>query len=33
MNILHVISSCEPKKGGPIEGIKQFNNYLKEFFL
>ena len=31
MNILHVISSCEPKEGGPIEGIKQFNNYYKNF--
>ena len=31
MNILHVISSCEPKIGGPIEGVKQFNNYYKSF--
>jgi len=31
MNVLHVISSCKPEKGGPIEGIKQFNNYYKNF--
>ena len=31
MKILHVITTCEPKKGGPIEGIKQFYNYYKEF--
>ena len=31
MKILHVITTCEPKKGGPIEGVKQFYNYYKEF--
>jgi glycosyltransferase involved in cell wall biosynthesis len=28
--ILHVISSCDPKTGGPIEGIKQFNKIYKK---
>lgn len=31
MKILHVISSCDPKTGGPIEGIKQFNKIYKKF--
>ena len=31
VKILHVISSCEPKKGGPIEGIKQLNKYYGKF--
>ena len=30
MKILHVISSCDPKTGGPIEGIKQFNKIYKK---
>tara|TARA_B110000503_G_scaffold96495_1_gene145087 strand:+ start:188 stop:1369 length:1182 start_codon:yes stop_codon:yes gene_type:complete len=30
MKILHVISSCKPQDGGPIEGIKQFNHYYKK---
>ena len=30
MKILHVIDTCDPKTGGPIEGIKQLNYfYLK----
>ena len=30
MKILHVIDTCNPKTGGPIEGIKQLNYfYLK----
>jgi glycosyltransferase involved in cell wall biosynthesis len=28
--ILHVISSCDPATGGPIEGIKQFYNIYKK---
>ena len=31
IKILHVISSCDPKKGGPIEGIKQLNKYYDKF--
>ena len=28
--ILHIISSCDPATGGPIEGIKQFYNIYKK---
>ena len=28
--ILHVISSCDPKTGGPIEGVKQFYKIYKK---
>lgn len=31
VKILHVITSCEPKQGGPIEGIKQLNKYYSKF--
>ena len=31
MKLLHVISSCDPASGGPIEGIKQMYKYLKKF--
>ncbi len=30
MKILHVIDSCDPKIGGPIEGIKQLNFFYKK---
>jgi len=30
MKILHVIASCDPKTGGPVEGIKQFNKIYKK---
>ena len=30
MKLLHVISSCSPIGGGPIEGIKLLNNYYKK---
>jgi glycosyltransferase involved in cell wall biosynthesis len=30
MKILHVVSSCNPKTGGPIEGIKQFCKIYKK---
>lgn len=30
MNILHIIPSCDPNTGGPIEGIKQFNKEYKK---
>ena len=30
MKLLHVISSCHPRGGGPIEGIKQLYKYYKK---
>ena len=30
MKILHVIPTCDPKSGGPIEGVKQFYKYYKK---
>jgi len=30
MNILHVINTCDPKSGGPIEGIKQLYQIYKK---
>ena len=30
MKILHIISSCNPEGGGPIEGVKQFNYFYKK---
>ena len=30
MKILHIISSCNPENGGPIEGVKQFNYFYKK---
>ena len=31
MKILHVIDSCHPKIGGPIEGIKQLNMMYRKY--
>jgi len=31
MKVLHVISSCHPRVGGPIEGIRQLYKYYKKY--
>ena len=31
IKILHVVTTCDPKTGGPIEGIKQFYFWYKKF--
>jgi len=31
MKVLHVISSCHPRVGGPIEGIRQLSKYYKKY--
>ena len=31
MKILHVITSCHPRVGGPIEGIRQLSKYYKKY--
>ena len=30
MNLLHVISSCNPSSGGPIEGVKIMYKHFKK---
>ena len=33
MKILHIITSCDPANGGPIEGIKQLYKFYKKYDL